>query len=56
MLGPLAWPPKVGPTGRHLCCQTSRASNKQGGVQGPVLQGIQAQEATRVPTVGAGMD
>ena len=50
--GPLTQPPKVGPTGRHLCNPISGTSNQQGGVQGLVLQNIQAQEATRIPTGG----
>ena len=36
-LGPPTWPPEVGPTGGHLHYLISRASNLQGGVQGPVL-------------------
>ena len=49
-------PPKVGPTGGCFCHLISGTSNQQGGVQGLVLQSIQAQEAIRVPNMGAGMD
>ena len=48
--------PKLDPQVGHLCHPISGTLNQQGGVQGLVPQSIQAQEATAVPTLGAGMD